>query len=279
MHRPHFVICVLLNTLFGFTSLHGEDVASTATSPDGAKDSRLAEMHRKISNLKLSGRHSDAIDFAEKPLLRYSDPTRAIADATVWQLGAEGRPQGIVVMEFYRNDERGDTFWSYEFTVTSSKVVESISGPGFEFLPRGNEFSWTPIDAGRPGRTKIHRSSQMKQIARAFRVTERFGNQTWNLRVMPRPLLKYTDEKNDVLDGGIFIVAHGTNAELLLLLEARQDTSGQQTWQAGFARLGAAPLNAKYKGKTLYNVNWRPHNSRSYITAREDIRSDLVVAP
>ena len=64
----------------------------------------------------------------------------------------------------------------------------------------------------------------MKQIARNLDVSETWDGQTYQLRLMPQPIISYEDE--DVVDGSIFVLAHGTNAELLAIVEARRGYAG-----------------------------------------------------
>lgn len=250
-------------TLAGFLVACSTAGSLAAEGPDF--DARLKEMTQRIFAMKPSGEKSKDLTFRPDPLLRYSDPTRAIVDATVWSLGAKGRPQGIVVLERYENDRNngGRSHWSYELTVTSKEVVESLKGPSWEWRPDGKRFDWTDIEAEAPAETKIQRGRQMKELARSFDVTEDFEGKH-HLRVLPQPLLRYEDEKANIIDANIFAVVHGTNVELLLVMEARQDAS-RNSWKVGFARLGAAPLTVTRKDMPVWEVGWCSAVSRSYM--------------
>ncbi len=241
-------------------------VVSSFALADEQSNQRREEMAKRIAAIEIDGKNSKETKFGKQPLLRYSDPTRHITDATVWALGQKGRPQGIMVLERYENENNieGRSFWSYEFTVTSPTVAETLQSNQLNWRPSGKQFSWVDIEAKSPSEKKNSRQRQLKQLARKFQFTEDFNNQQYKLRLMPRPLVQYEDPENGILNGSIFVLAHGTNAEALLILEANGKT---KEWQAGFARLGAAALEAKYDKKTVWKVPFG--FSRAYMTSRD----------
>src|SRR5438045_5924 len=86
---------------------HGAVVAEDDKSEENqARKFRMQLMQDTVAGFKLSDDESGA-KFVEKPLLRYSDPTRGIAgtnvllDASVWRLGDKGRPLALVTLEIY----------------------------------------------------------------------------------------------------------------------------------------------------------------------------------
>ncbi len=242
-------------------------IMTTALATADESADRLAEMRRRVEELQLMGAHADAARFRSEPLLRYSDPTRDVIDASVWSLGVQGRPQAILVLERYQDARQ---YWSYELTVTSKRIVEILRGPGWIWRPTADEFEWIAIKSPPPGASKIKRGRQMKDIARKLKASETYGGQTYQLRLMPRPLIRYSDEAAGIVDGNIFVLAHGTNAELLVLIEARRErSSGNASWQAGFARLGAAPLEVTMDAKPIWSADFG--SSRSYLLAQQDI--------
>ena len=239
---------------------------STAFAADEQKADRSKEMAKRVDEIKITGANSEGTKFGKKPLLRYSDATRFIVDATVWALGDKGRPQGILVLERYEDENQieGRSFWGYEFTVTSPKVAERLEASQFNWKPSGKGFAWTKLKSQKPSQRKTVRAIQIKQLARKFRFSEKFGGQDYTLRLMPRPLIRYEDSEKGIVDGAIFVMAHGTNAEALLILEADGKTN---QWQAGFARLGAASLEAEFDSKTVWKV---PFGFSSAYLAKQD---------
>ncbi len=236
-------------------------------------EARIKEMRKNVGDLVASGKNAESAKFRPDALLRYSDPVRKIVDATMWSLGTKGRPQGILVLELY---DRGTKFWSYELTVTSNNVTETLKGPTWTWKPSGKEFVWTEFPSTpEPAATKIMRGRQMKKIAHMLNASEQWDGQTYKLRLMPRPILRYQDEAAGILDGNIFVLAHGTNAELLVLIEAQSDKrTGKASWQAGFARLGAARFDVAYGGSPLWKAGYQFRSSRDYFNGQTQIVQD-----
>lgn len=221
---------------------------SWAESPEA--EARLNEMKRRVIELDVK---SDDVDFVETPLLRYSDEARGVTDATVWRLGKSGRPLGIMVLEYYKTS---GVPWNYELTVTSDTIPEAIESPGWTWKPEGNTLPWKKLDAKPPAATKTLIARQVKQLVRDFRVKEEFNNNKFELRLLPKSIASYTDEKAGVVAGEVFSYVHGTNAELLILVEARKQKDGSLNWMANYARLGAARFEVDFKEDRVWDIDY-----------------------
>jgi hypothetical protein len=66
-------------------------------------------------------------------------------------------------------------------------------------------------------------------------------------------ILGYTDKEKGVIEGTVFVWAHGTNVEILMFLEARQGENGAKNWVAGFRRVSGADLHVDYNGQDFWN--------------------------
>lgn len=221
---------------------------SSAESPEGA--ARLNEMKRRVIELDVK---SDDVDFDETPLLRYSDEARGVTDATMWRLGKTGRPLGIMILEHYKTS---DVPWNYELTVTSDSIPKAIQSPGWIWKPVGNKLPWKELDAKPPLSTKTLVARQIKQLVRDFRVKEEFNDNKFELRLLPKSIASYTDEEAGVVAGEIFSYVHGTNAELLILVEARKQKDGKLIWLANYARLGTARFEVDFKDERVWDIDY-----------------------
>ena len=102
--NPWIVLLAIISAaLPGISQLAFADDKPTEPS---ASDIRLREMTQRVERLFASssdkpGSTSQHKFVTNKPLFRYSEPSRNIVDATVWRLGAEGRPKAILVLERY----------------------------------------------------------------------------------------------------------------------------------------------------------------------------------
>jgi hypothetical protein len=63
-------------------------------------------------------------------------------------------------------------------------------------------------------------------------------NKGWSqLRLMPKPWLRYGEAGSAVQDGALFAFAVGTEPEVALMIEARWSLSGGLRWEYGLAPL------------------------------------------
>src|SRR5438046_1414441 len=80
----------------------------TGELPNKGKDDelsakRLELMQNKVASVEV--RSSDdkfPVEFAGKPIFRYSDPARGYVAAAVWKLGETGRPRALMTTELHR---------------------------------------------------------------------------------------------------------------------------------------------------------------------------------
>jgi hypothetical protein len=234
----------------------------------------VGSLESKSSELKAK----DALAATSKPLLRYSDPTRGgikeeaannvLLDATVWRLGATGRPTALVTLEIYQLPN-GARVLSYEFL--------SLSESKFALKHKTEQVRWEATGSGltvkdlpespKPAATAAGRLTQMRQLARRFGATERFNNESIECRLLAQPLDRYQSEAQKITDGAILALANGTNPEIGILLE----TDGDR-WRYGILRLSSAESKVTLDGKEIvaherFDARGRrdgPYNSGSH---------------
>jgi hypothetical protein len=181
--------------------------------------------------------------------LRYNDLARDVADASLWALGQKGRPRAMLVVEFYWKEN----FVHYEFTGVA-EPPRLVRGPFFEWKPRIAPFTWLKLEGEAPPHaTQSIRRRQIRQAAEKFSASEEWRGQTSQLRLMPQPILQYEDKEKGVIEGAVFVWAHGTNVEILMFLEGRQGEDDARHWACGFARLSGASLDVDYDGQDFWN--------------------------
>ena len=238
-----FVVLALASLSVCLQSQAQDDQAEAAEKSKERQAERLEAMRQRIEMLTLVARDEEKeLAVGKEPLFRYSDPTRGIIDATMWSIGSGGRPNAILVLEFY---DKGTI--SYELTSVTDPPKQ-VSATRLNWQPRFSPLVFQPLaNAGTPSENKVARDRQVKQLARRFDATEEF-NGTFPLRLMPKPIHQYTDAERGVVDGAIFAMAHGTNVEVLMILEAQEskESKDKLLWAAGFARLAAAALDVRF---------------------------------
>lgn len=80
--------------------------------------------------------------------------------------------------------------------------------------------------------------------------------QQQELRALTHPIYRYGDGQAELVDGAIFAFAQATDPEILLLLEARRENGKPASWWWAAARMSMVPLDLKYRGQLVWNVDW-----------------------
>ncbi|WP_147866514.1 hypothetical protein [Stieleria maiorica] len=192
------------------------------------------------------GRPIEASEFETKTaILRFGDATRETSDGVIWKIGTD-RPLVIVAMEIVDKASQRDV--NYEFLCLTEQKFEMVAGAGWTWKPSVSALAMKPLQ-GVPGPSPSQqtRLRQLKQLARRFEASEVYLGQHYRLRLMPQPIDQYTVDGRSGLDGAVFAFVHGTNPEVLLLLEATDNG-----WQFGFARLCGAAPQATFDGRVVW---------------------------
>jgi hypothetical protein len=112
----------------------------------------------------------------------------------------------------------------------------------FPVTPDTSQYQWTPGRGITPeivespsnvAESPSQRRKQMRDLARSFAARSRAQNgDTWELRLLPTPLLQYEPSTGEVLQGALFamVSSAGTDPEVLLLIEARHPPQNEKAW-------------------------------------------------
>jgi hypothetical protein len=73
--------------------------------------------------------------------------------------------------------------------------------------------------------------------------------------LLPQPAYRYAEE-GKIVDGAVFIYAHGTNPECCVLLEAYQDDKGSR-YRYAVAPMSIYKLETRYKDALVWSVEYR----------------------
>ncbi len=252
----------------------GQDVASPSKESE-ARVARLAEMKQVVGSLKIAaiddqGKETPAT-LSDEPQHRWTDPTRDFDGGALWVWRASGRPVAVVGAELYAS-------WSLEFASVTPGLVKADGGH-VSWRPRnGVEFHEIP-DAPAVAGTEAGRFRQMRDLARRFSPREYWlkneGNvQSYALRLLPHPIDRYSDPASGVVDGGLFVCAHGTNPEALLLIEARRRGDGPPKWSFAGAPLSHAEVAIKLGSRDVWRA---PSKDAGQPATPGDLYYDVLV--
>jgi RNA polymerase sigma factor (sigma-70 family) len=227
----------------------GADVASKR------KAERLESMKRTADRYELvaAGDETTRLDRVPEPVLRWTNPVRGAKDGCLFLWTEEGRPAAILSLypPFGGSGDR----WDHEFlSLSRGKLLARRDGT-LAWTPEKPGIAFKPVPgAAAPAQSAARRLSQLRQMAANFFCTVTIGDDKSQLRLLTSPIHRYGDSSGDVLDGGLFAFAQGTDPELLLLLEAgNQD--GSPGWQYALARLTFMGLEARYVDEVVWSAS------------------------
>jgi hypothetical protein len=136
-------------------------------------------------------------------------------------------------------------------------------------IEKDGEEVWTPREAGvvlhafedaaTPSQSRSQRLIQMRQLADEFAVQlTDWSEETYSLRLMPRPLYRYESTDPEVLDGALFAFTYTTDPELLVMVEARKTETGFQ-YMYGHARMNVGAVTVTYRDQEVWTADRLEH--------------------
>lgn len=187
-----------------------------------------------------------------KPVTRYTDNTRNFEDGTLWVFTRNGRPTSL--MTCCANDSSTGRWWHTLVSLSSNPLRGEKNGRNI-WSPQIPGIQFQPVPAAQPpADDSKRRLLQMRDITRRFTAHQFWkpGNQRFELRLAPRPVLVYADESAGVLEGGMFLFTYTVNPSLVLIVEA---VAGEEnnSWRYAIAKNGSAEFHAALDGKEVYH--------------------------
>lgn len=189
----------------------------------------------------------DRTPLTKEPVLRWLNATRATPEGATFVWTHEGRPEAIGCVW-----DRGVLSMAFQ-SLSSTSLAAEYNGRTIWRPEKSNvEFS-TFSQAPPVAETAVKRLSQMKELAARFtcRVADDRGGE--ELRLLPRPLYRYSTQRADLLDGALFAFVQGTDPEVILVLEAVV-RDGASAWQFALTRRSILPLAAELDGHLIWAV-------------------------
>jgi len=224
-----------------------------------AKKVRLKQAHEHMQQMemRLAG-GGDPVDLIDHPLLTYGDSARSNENGTLWAWGTSGRP--LALLELYQ-PTGGATNWVHAITLTSTHKVAMKTPVAAAWTPKETQINPEKFpDAPSPSDKEATRARQLKELARRFTAHEFWDpdNSRFELRLLVQPVHRYSDSEFGIHDGAVFVLAHGTNPEVLLLIEALGKSLEEARWHYNLARLGSAELHVELDEKEVWKQNRTP---------------------
>jgi hypothetical protein len=191
-----------------------------------------------------------SIKLHPEPVLTWNNSVDQSVYGNIFLWTRAGRPEAVAsIYQFYSPK----TDFCAEF--------QSLSLDRLVVTKDGKEI-WTPKepgivlkvfdDAAEPSPSKPQRLVEMRRLASQFSVQlTDYSRETYRLRLLPRPLLRYGSPKEDVLDGALFAFTYTTDPELLVMVEARKTDKGN-CWHYAHARMNIGELKVSYGDREIW---------------------------
>jgi hypothetical protein len=226
----------------------GQSISDSTAGATDKQASATAEYVKSLVVLRLGG--DRRIGVIDRPLFSYSDSARIIAEGGIWAWGSEGRPVAMAKAWKNRNDSR-----TCAFSLTSDERL-IVRGPQFSTW-KPEEIQVEPASlkgAPAPDAQNADRLRQLKEQARRFTAHEFWNpdNSRFELRLLTQPVHRYEDEKRQIVDGAVFLLAYDNNPQVLLLIEILGPAGGEARWQYLLARVSSAELHVALDGKEVW---------------------------
>jgi len=230
--------------------------AVMADEEQDAKQQRLQFMKDSAAEYRVAEATNEdrKLTIIADPILRWTNPVSGLKDGTLFMWTNEASRPAAAAQVFLTADD----LWIHEFQSLYESPFEAKRDEAAVWQPSRAGVTYAKLpDAPVPASTAVKRLSQMRTMAERFTANDEFeGKSRWELRMLARPLLRYSDEKADLLDGAVFTLAHGTDPEVFILLEARK-VDGQYVWHYALAPMTGYALKVQLDGKEIWEIGWR----------------------
>jgi hypothetical protein len=249
----------------------GQSPSDSAAGASDKQTSATGEYVKSLEVLPLGGDQRIAV--IDRPLFSYSDAARIIAEGGIWAWGNEGRP--VAMAKAWKN-RNGSLTCAFSLTSDERLVAR---GPQFStWKPEGIQVAPATLSgAAAPDPQNAGRLRQLKEQARRFTAHEFWNpdNSRFELRLLNQPVHRYQDEKRQIIDGAVFLLAYDNNPQILLLLEILGPAEKEARWQYALARASSAELHVALDGKEI----WAKDRTPGIVGRPDEYYWHMVTAP
>jgi hypothetical protein len=229
-----------------------------AAAAKGDREEELRFFKEKAAELALYRRREakEPQPLMPDPVLRYSNPEREIGSLVgatfLWLEGT--RPVAAVSFSV----RRVNNAVYRECTSFSRTPLECRAGGAAAWSPKtGGLLEQRLPEAPAPAERKAPRLTQMRTFARRFTAVcyHPRTDEPTDLRLLPQPLYRFTDDKAGVIDGALFAFVVSNDPEMFLLLEAARDGERDDAqWRFSLARMSSLKETVRLDDKEVWSV-------------------------
>jgi hypothetical protein len=189
------------------------------------------------------------------PIFRLDNAATGVKDSAIflWTDAETGRPEATIQM--FR-DPSG--IWLQDWTSLSTSPIVAETRARALWRPKPG-LTFRPVPgAAAPAATPQARLRQLRALSEGFSASDDFLGGGWSqLRLLPKPLLRYGKAGSGVEDGALFAFVLGTDPEVVLMIESRPDPSGGLRWEYALAPMTSFEVKVSWKGDPVWTLPWR----------------------
>jgi hypothetical protein len=247
-------MCCIFAVILTPALILGEDDAQKTAAIRGMRD----EIARLKITVERDGKPVPA-DFKSEPILHYTDPERKFPDATLWAWTLDGQP-----VLFSKLEHMGGNPPQSQYCIATSQdariTVRWPNGNAWKSQKAGIDFQKIDDHTDLPQKTPQLRLIQLRTIAKRFHATTTdHENQNEEMRLLPQPILRYSNPQRSIVDGSVFaLTSNGTNPDALLLVQIRQADGSQASWEFGVVGMTGDAVAVDLNGKSVYQHPGKP---------------------
>jgi len=233
--------------------------ADDPPTKDAALEQRLREINMAEAHtwdIYLDAAHQVKAELIPRPVYLWTNPTKGSGQyGSVFVWVSQGRPAAIG--SFFGHpiaqgkSERRRMVHEFHALAQTRLYPVCSDGDGQIWNPEA-AIALQPLPAAPPVEASpAKRLLTMRNIGREFGGnTVDWRKQRWELRLLPQPLYRYERPPGDIVDGALlaFVTDAGTDPEVLLLLEARQEGG----WHFAIMRFSDSSVYVQHGGKEVF---------------------------
>ena len=231
-----------------------------ADEPSESSES-VKQVHAALSNYDaqlVGASAATEVTLSPRPLLTFGDAARNNEGGSLWVWAAGQRP--LAFIEVYRPGGN-DPNWIHAITLASEQRLDLKLSDSQSWRPAKSQRQpkRCPDDVAAVADSPVQRLRQMKDISRHLSAHEFWdpNNSRFELRLLVQPMYRYQDEAAKIVDASVFALAHGTNPEVLVFIEAIRE-NGTPAWHYDFIRLGSAEMHVLWDDKEIWTAPRTP---------------------
>jgi hypothetical protein len=194
------------------------------------------------------------LELKKEPVFEWLNPARNGQQGVIFLWLHDGRPAALACIFSGPHDKLPGRWIDHELHALDPERLVVKRDEFNQWKPQGGLARKELPDAAPPAAAAGTRLLQMRRLSQEFtgHVIDR-EKQRWQLRLLPTPLYRYPAAKSGVVDGALFALmsSAGTDPEVLLLIEAREEV-GKQRWEYACARFSDLELRVQRKGKEVF---------------------------